>query len=340
MRRRLSLTAALVLLLSLLCACAAQHAQEMDENGYELYFLSDPNSAGGGDAIRTQEKRLTLDGAMETEDCVRALMEALLAGPDEPSLSSPIPEGTALKSLKVSGRRAQIDLSAQYARLTGIDLSLADYCITLTLTQLPNVNAVSITADGRELPYRETQVLLSADTLLSSRESGLRPITVSLYFLDSKTGELRAEQQTLALYEGQTRVNALLEALAQGPEDDSLVSLLPEDFAATFSQPLFRGFSCCHCLHDLLEQFGVRLCLFPCLLCGFLADFLRVCSPELCETSLLSAWLLLGRGGYGGIPLIFWSTLVYSGLVYSTCGLFLVALACVRRLSGGRPPVV
>lgn len=102
MRRRLSLTAALVLLLSLLCACAAQHAQEMDENGYELYFLSDPNSAGGGDAIRTQEKRLTLDGAMETEDCVRALMEALLAGPDEPSLSSPIPEGTALKSLKVS----------------------------------------------------------------------------------------------------------------------------------------------------------------------------------------------------------------------------------------------
>lgn len=80
MRRRLSLTAALVLLLSLLCACAAQHAQEMDENGYELYFLSDPSSAGGGDAIRAQEKRLTLDGAMETEDCVRALMEALLAG--------------------------------------------------------------------------------------------------------------------------------------------------------------------------------------------------------------------------------------------------------------------
>ena len=78
--------------------------------------------------------------------------------------------------------------------------------------------------------------LIPADTLLSSRESGLRPITVSLYFLDSKTGELRAEQQTLALYEGQTRVNALLEALAQGPEDDSLVSLLPEDFAVISSR--------------------------------------------------------------------------------------------------------
>ena len=205
-------------------ASCAKSAQEDEESGYALYFLSDLDASGGGDAIAASSVRFTPDETMSTEDCVRALMELLLAGPDEAALHSPIPEGTALRSLKVSGRRAEIDLSAQYARLSGIDLSLADYCITLTLSQLPNVNAVSITANGSELPYRKTQVLLSADTLLSSRESGLRPITVQLYFLDSETGELRAEQQTLALYEGQTRVNALLEALAQGPEDDSLLS--------------------------------------------------------------------------------------------------------------------
>ncbi len=217
-------------------ASCAKSAQEDEESGYALYFLSDLDASGGGDAIAASSVRFTPDETMSTEDCVRALMELLLAGPDEAALHSPIPEGTALRSLKVSGRRAEIDLSAQYARLSGIDLSLADYCITLTLSQLPNVNAVSITANGSELPYRKTQVLLSADTLLSSRESGLRPITVQLYFLDSETGELRAEQQTLALYEGQTRVNALLEALAQGPEDDSLLSLLPEDFSVVSSR--------------------------------------------------------------------------------------------------------
>ena len=217
-------------------ASCAKSAQEDEESGYALYFLSDLDASGGGDAIAASSVRFTPDETMSTEDCVRALMELLLAGPDEAALHSPIPEGTALRSLKVSGRRAEIDLSAQYARLSGIDLSLADYCITLTLSQLPNVNAVSITANGSELPYRKTQVLLSADTLLSSRESGLRPITVQLYFLDSATGELRAEQQTLALYEGQTRVNALLEALAQGPEDDSLSSLLPEDFTVVSSR--------------------------------------------------------------------------------------------------------
>ena len=217
-------------------ASCAKSAQEDEESGYALYFLSDLDTSGGGDAIAASSLRFTPGEAMRTEDCVRGRMELLLAGPDEAALHSPITEGTALRSLKVSGRRAEIDLSAQYARLSGIDLSLADYCITLTLSQLPNVNAVSITANGSELPYRKTQVLLSADTLLSSRESGLRPITVQLYFLDSETGELRAEQQTLALYEGQTRVNALLEALAQGPEDDSLLSLLPEDFSVVSSR--------------------------------------------------------------------------------------------------------
>ena len=235
MKKCILLAAVLAMALTLLCACA-QRVQEMDESGYEVYFLSDPASAGGEDAICAQRTRLALDDTMETEDCVRALMEALLTGPEDKSLRSAVPDGTTLKSLKVSGHRAQINLSVQYARLSRIDLSPADYCIRLALTQLPNVNAVSISAAVRELPYLPTQLILSGGTLLSSRESGLRPITVSLYFWDPARGELRAEQQTLALYEGQTRVNALLEALAQGPEDDSLVSLLPEDFAVISSR--------------------------------------------------------------------------------------------------------
>ena len=108
--------------------------------------------------------------------------------------------------------------------------------MTLTLTQLDGVNAVSITSGGRELPYRETQTLTAADPLLSMREDALRPITVSLYFLDPTSGALRAEKRALALYEGQTRVNALLEALAQGPEDDALLPLLPEDFSISSSR--------------------------------------------------------------------------------------------------------
>ena len=167
MKKLLALIAVFAAALLAFASCA-EHAQDDEESGYALYFLSDLSSSGGGDAIAASGTRFTPDETMETEDCVRALMEALLSGPSDVSLRSPIPEGTALRSVEVSGRRARVDLSAQYGRLSGIDLSLADYCITLTLSQLPNVNAVSITAEGSELPYRKTQVLLSADTLLSN----------------------------------------------------------------------------------------------------------------------------------------------------------------------------
>ena len=160
---------------------------------------------------------------------VGALMEALLAGPDEPSLSSPIPEGTALKSLKVSGRRAQIDLSAQYARLTGIDLSLADYCITLTLTQLPDVARVRITVAGRELDYRSRQVFLARDILTVPKEDVVGTVDTSLYFVNGD-GALTAEARTLNLYEGDTQVSAVVRALENGPETKGLSGVLPEGF--------------------------------------------------------------------------------------------------------------
>lgn len=235
MKKLLALALSLLLALPLFSACAAR-AQEQSKEGYALYYLADPGSAGGADAIAAAGKRYVPDETMTAEECARALLEQLLAQPEEDSLHPPVPDGTTLQALTISGRRARIDFSAQYGRLSGVELSLADYCITLTLTQIPNVNAVSITANGRDIPYRRLQVLLAADTLLSSRESGLRPITVSLYFLDEQTGGLRAEQQTLALYEGQTRVNAVIEALAQGPEDSMLRTLLPEGFAALSSR--------------------------------------------------------------------------------------------------------
>ena len=147
------------------------------------------------------------------------------------------PEGTTLQRLAVAGGRAAVDLSEQYAHLSGVDLTVADYCLTLTLTQLTGINAVRITANGRELPYRRTQLLTAADALLSGVEDVPRPIDVSLFFRDIQTGELRAQQQSLVLYEGQSRVSAVLEALLRGPEgDDGLTALLPPDFSVLSSR--------------------------------------------------------------------------------------------------------
>ena len=210
----------------LLTACAAEPEQPSPDD-YTLYYAASLGMSAGGDAIRGCTVSVADSAAMETQTLAETLLMLLLSEPKDDALRSPFPSGTSLQKLTVAGGRAQVDLSAQYGRLSGIDLSIADACVTLTLTQLRGVYAVRITANGRELPYRDTQLLTAADALLSSGEDVTRPINVSLYFLDRATGELRSQAQTLMLYEGQTRVSAVLDALKRGPAgDDTLAALL------------------------------------------------------------------------------------------------------------------
>lgn len=235
MKKAVGLWLVLAALGLLLSACMRESETE-EENRFALYYPAALELAAGEDAIVTRSVEVEGAGAMTAAELAQCLLESLFAASEEETLASPVPSGTTVLSLSVHGSWAQVDLSRHYARLAGIDLTLADYCIALTLTQLEEINAVSITSGGRELPYRKTQTLTAADPLLSGKEDALRPITMSLYFLDRESGELRAERQAVALYEGQTRVNALLEALARGPESEGLEALVPEEFTVLSSR--------------------------------------------------------------------------------------------------------
>lgn len=225
MRRWAALALGALLLLTAACA---RREQEWEEGDYFLYGLAGEREAPGGDAIQAVPVDLDLAEDASVTEVAQALMEALCQGAGE--VSSPLPENVTLNSLRVQGRRAYVDFSVRYAALTGIDLSLADYCVTLTLTQLEEITAVSITAGGRELPYRSAQILTEQDVLLSNMTDVIETVKVALYFLDEE-GVLVPESRTLELYEGQSVAESLMTALLEGPSDDHLTALLPEDFA-------------------------------------------------------------------------------------------------------------
>ncbi len=233
MKRTLALLFALLLLLA---SCAApEEAPSPDD--YELYYAAQLTASDGGDAIRSAVIRVEGSDSLDTAALAERLLTALLAAPEDAALRSPFPAGTSLQKLTVAGGRATVDLSEPYARLSGIDLSIADACVTLTLTQISGIYAVHITADGRELPYRKTQLMTAADALLSSGENAIRTINVQLWFLDVQSGELRAQAQTLGLYEGQTRVSAVLDALKHGGADDeTLQPLVPQELVVSSSR--------------------------------------------------------------------------------------------------------
>lgn len=224
-------TALLLCCALLLSGCAGREGKdEEDGTAYVLYFMAkDLETVSGGGALCAETIYLRDMEDAEPQELASALVTELLKGPLDEGLRSPIPAGTSLLSLEVTGSRALVDLSAAYGMLSGVMLTLADYAITLTLTQLPDISLVKITVRGQELAYRDKQLFAARDVLLAPEGDVVSTVPATLYFLNTD-GELTGEEQTLSLYEGDTQVSAVVRALERGPESKDLASAWPEGF--------------------------------------------------------------------------------------------------------------
>lgn len=227
------ITAALLaaLLVLSLAACGTQ------KTGLRLYYPADPSakhkSVGGSDAITSvlvDWKKVTGDDRGRQQQA-QYIMELLLGGCKASGFTSPIPIGTTVHSCTVTGGTVSVDLSGEYDQLVGIDRTIADYCITLSLLQLTGIYAVRITVMGAS--QDADHVYTSAQVLLTSPEDIVRTVEVTLYFPD-EADNLVAEERRLTVYEGETPAEAVVKALAERPMDSysGLKPLLPRNFTA------------------------------------------------------------------------------------------------------------
>ncbi len=239
MRKRiLSLLLALLLALAL-CACGAQTDTAPEGGSLRLYGLTDLSAqnkpAGGGDAVTGVAIPWTeiTAGERGRQQQAQYIMELLLGGCTAEGFICPVPTGTSLLSCTVTGGTVSVDLSSEYNQLIGIDRTIADYCITLSLMQLDGIYAVRLTVNG-ELPAdRDSEVYTSEEVLLTSPDDVVRTVKVQLYFPNS-AGELVGEERRLTVYEGETVAQAVVKALTERPLDSyaDLYPLLPEGFTA------------------------------------------------------------------------------------------------------------
>lgn len=222
MTRRLTRFLAAAVVLALAFGCAP--GQEEAGDGLRLWFPTRP----------AQGKLSAALGACPyggEDRSIPGLLSALLAGPpaEETELDCVIPSGTRLLSWSLDDRVANVELSAAYAGLVGIDLTLADYCVTLTLTQLPGVDGVRITVNGGGQGYRDRQPLYPEDALFSGAEEVPVEIAAALYFRREGGDSLGYELRKFRLTEDKIPARAVLAALIAGPEDKGLLPLLPAE---------------------------------------------------------------------------------------------------------------
>ena len=158
------------------------------------------------------------------------LLDALLDGPPlDSGLRSPFPAGTRLLGWQLDqDGLLWVDLSESYGSLTGIGLTLADYCLTFTLCQLEEVERVSITVSGRTISYRYRQELDPSQAVLSGVEETPVEVSAVLYFPRAGGRGLGFESRTFQLTEQDTLVDVVAGALLGGPEDSDLTRVIPE----------------------------------------------------------------------------------------------------------------
>lgn len=224
MRRNAVRALAAVLLLALALGCAPA-AQEEDE-GLKLWFPVQPDPEG-----RQLTDAVDVCPYQGEDRSISGLLSALIAGPpaEEAGLIRAIPAGTRVLSWSLENRVVSVELSAGYAELTGMDLTLADYCVTLTLAQLPGVDGVRVTASGGGQSYRERRVMYPGDVLFSGAEEVPVEVTASLYFRREGGSTLGYELRTFRLTEDRLPVKTVLMTLIAGPEEPGLVPLLPPE---------------------------------------------------------------------------------------------------------------
>ena len=177
------------------------------------------------------------------------ILEHYFAGPKTEGLAVPFPKATRILSAEFANGVVYVNVSKELAQLTGVDVTLACSCITMTCLQLDGVEDVVIRADGWDLNGRHT-VSLDGDSLLLEDGSGsINNQTYMLYFSDTDNRYLIAEELSLNLSPEELPIR-LLERLIAGPGEAGLAHTVP---AETKVQKLevFEGI----CNVDLSREF-------------------------------------------------------------------------------------
>lgn len=216
----------LMLALLFLTGCVPAGQQEKQPVGeYGLWY-----------AVDTGQENADYDTVVEFEPrpweglpSAEALMSSLLAGPKSFGLKSPFPAGVTLLDLdtETASGTVFVNLSEQYGSLSGFDLTVADYCIVMTLCQIPWVSCVRVLVEGEPIAYRNRQNMKNTDPLLSGVGEQEETFLTVLYFPDRDNLGLCAEYRSVKR-SGDSAASIAMTELLRGPTGLNAGRALPK----------------------------------------------------------------------------------------------------------------
>lgn len=154
------------------------------------------------------------------------ILNTYFEGPLSGELIAPFQKDTALISAGREGSLLRVVVSDSLASLTGMDLTLACACITLTCLELPGIETVSIRANEASMGGRWEVVMDREDLLLEDLGASLVSTEYTLYFSDTDNRYLIGEPIQVDREQGELP-RYLVEKLIAGPGESGLAETMP-----------------------------------------------------------------------------------------------------------------
>lgn len=207
-----------LLLMILMSACGGLDVSEsgnVDNHDFETYdfYYAIPFAASTVQESYDSEQRQIESGG----DMACTLLTEFFKGPSSERLCMPYPDGTEILNYECNDGLLTIELSEECRQLSGIDLTIANCCLIMTMTQLDFVDTVQIQSPGNaliawdDLELKKESFVLSDNTDISSDEY------LSIYFSDENSRYLIADQRRFVVSENESTERYIVEQLIRGP---------------------------------------------------------------------------------------------------------------------------
>jgi len=189
------------------------------ENVYSIYYLSNTETK-----VETHEYELQSN---TLEERVEEMLLVLQTNPTNLQYKAPLAMGFTLSDYKVEAGKVTLNVNQDYKNLSVTQEVLVRASIVKTLTQLPGINFVSITVNGKMLTDAGGNIIgwMNRDQFLENEGSAFNTfetVSLKLYFADEAGTGLMETTRTKEYSSNVSMEKLIVEELIKGPNGEGI----------------------------------------------------------------------------------------------------------------------
>ncbi len=223
MKKALSIVLVAALTLSLFGCAGRQTGKSTSENTYSFYYCLNETEFGTESGVFAPELR-TVSDPTSLDDILREY----LTGPSSAELYSPVPQNVSVISAQLVNSCVEVMLSDEYISLTGVNRTIANACLTMTLLQYPEAESVSICTQSGSLSSLDGTAFTAADFATYDFLSESVEISLKVYFSDASYRYLLSTTHRVNAGQIERLPEYVIDLLVTGPTDDVMRSVVPD----------------------------------------------------------------------------------------------------------------